>query len=105
MHVAQNIQELSDLLMSMLSLAPKFLDKTGYFPYENLEYVFRELREGLDHNRPTLGEERYRQLIGMSDQSRALFEADPENATGETKKGRDIIYDMEAIVKQVPRKP
>ena len=104
MHIAQNIQELLDLLISMLLSAPKFIDKTGYFPYQNLDYVFRELREGLAHNRPTLGEERYHELMRMSDRIRALFEADPEDKTGETRKGRDIIYEMEDIVKQVRRK-
>jgi hypothetical protein len=103
-HIAQNIQELLDLLISMLLLAPKFMDKTGYFPYQNLDYVFRELHEGLNHNRPTLGQERYHELMRMSDRIRALFEADPEDKTGETRKGRDIIYEMESIVKQVRRK-
>jgi hypothetical protein len=89
----------------MLLSAPKFTDKTGWLPFLNLDHVFQQLNEGLDHNRLTLGEERYRQLIGMSGQIRALFEADPENTTGETRKGRDIIYEMEDIVKQAGRKP
>ena len=104
MHIAQNIQELIELLNSMLISAPKFLDKTGYFPFRNLDYVFRELREGLAHNRPTLGEERYHELMRMSDQMRALFEADPEDKTGETLKGCKIIHEMEDILKQVRRK-
>ena len=69
----------------------------------NLDHIFRELHEGLNHNRPTLGEDRYHQLMRMSDRMRAHFEADPENKTGETRKGRDIIYEMEDIVKQVRR--
>ena len=40
----------------------------------------------------------------MAAEIRALFEADPENKTGETRKGRDIIYEMEEIVKQVLRR-
>jgi hypothetical protein len=65
-----------------------------------VEYVFRELNEGLSNVRPTLGEERYHQLMGMSDRMRALFEADPENTMGETRKGRDIIHEMEDILRQ-----
>ena len=84
--------------------APKFTDKTGYFPYQNLDYVFRQLNEGLSVNRKTLGEERYRELIRMSDQVRALFEADPEDKTGETLKGCKIIHQMEDILRQVRRK-
>jgi len=88
----------------MLLSAPKFLDKTGYLPFINLDYVFRQLHEGLAHNRPTLGEERYHQLTQMSDQMRALFEADPDDKTGETLKGCKIIHEMEDILRQVRRK-
>ncbi len=88
----------------MLISAPKFMDKTGYFPYRNLDYVFRQLNEGLSFNRPTLGEERYHELMRMSDQMRALFEADPEDKTGDTLKGCKIIHEMEDILKQVRRK-
>ncbi|MGO4872690.1 MAG: hypothetical protein ACLPGW_19155 [Roseiarcus sp.] len=80
------------------------MDKTGYFPYRNLDYVFRQLNEGLSFNRPTLGEERYHELMRMSDQMRALFEADPEDKTGDTLKGCKIIHEMEDILKQVRRK-
>jgi hypothetical protein len=89
----------------MLLSSPKFTDKTGYMPFLNLDYVFRELHVGLSSNRQTLGEGRYHQLIEMSDRMRALFEADPENTTGETRKGRDIIYEIEDVLKQVRRKP
>ena len=104
MYVPKDIPDLLDFLVSMLLSAPKFIDKTGYFPYRNLDYMFRQLNEGLSVNRPKLGEERYHKLMGMSEQMRALFEADPENTTGETRKGRDIIYEMEDILKQVRRK-
>lgn len=104
MNIAQNIQDLLDLTPSMLLSAPTFLDKTRYFPYMNLDYVFRELREGLNHNRRTLGEERYHELMRMSDQMRALFEADPEDKTGETLEGCKIIHEMEDIPRQVRRK-
>jgi hypothetical protein len=89
----------------MLLSAPKFIDRTDYFPYLNLDHVFRELYEGLNHNRGTLGEERYHELMRMSDRIRALFEADPEDKTGETLEGCKIIHEMEGILKQVRRKP
>ena len=98
--VPQNVIEILEILSSMLVSAPQFLDKTGYFSYMNLEYVFQQLNQGLSHNRPTLGEERYNELMRMSDQMRALFEADPENTMGETRKGRDIIHEMEDILRQ-----
>jgi hypothetical protein len=89
----------------MLVSAPKFLDKTGYFPYMNLDYAFQQLNQGLSHNRQTLGDERYSELMRMSDQMRALFEADPEDKTGDTLKGCKIIHHMEDILRQVRRKP
>jgi len=36
---------------------------------------------------------------------RALFEADPEDKTGETSKGCKIIHEMEDLLRQVRRKP
>jgi hypothetical protein len=103
-YVPQNIQELLEFVVSMQLSAPKFLDRTGYLPFLNLDYVFRQLHEGLALNRRTLGEERYHQLMGMSDQMRAHFEADPEDKTGETAMGCKIIHEMEDILRQVRRK-
>jgi hypothetical protein len=40
----------------------------------------------------------------MSDQMRALFEADPNDKTGDTLKGCKIIHAMEDILREVPRK-
>jgi len=100
MTIPRDVGELLEHLIWMLLKAPKFIDKTGRFPFQDVEYVFRELNEGLSNVRPTLGEERYHQLMGMSDRMRALFEADPENTMGETRKGRDIIHEMEDILRQ-----
>jgi len=102
--VPENVIEILEVLSSMLVSAPKFLDKTGYFPYMNLDYVFQQLNQGLSLNRQTLGEERYNELMRMSDQMRALFEADPEDKTGQTAEGCKIIYEMEDILRQIPRK-
>ena len=104
MYVPKDIQELLEFVVSMLSSAPTFMDRTGYFPYQNLDYVFRQLHEGLNLNRQTLGEERYNELVRMSDQMRALFEADPEDKTGDTLKGCKIIHEMEDILRQARRK-
>jgi hypothetical protein len=70
MYVPQTIQELIELINSMLLAAPKFTDKTGWLPFLNLDYVFQQLNQGLSFNRQTLGEERYNELMRMSDQMR-----------------------------------
>jgi len=71
---------------------------------EYSHYVFQQLNEGLSLNRQTLGEERHKELMRMSDQMRALFEADPEDKTGETLRGCKIIHAMEDILRQVRQK-
>jgi hypothetical protein len=40
----------------------------------------------------------------MSDRMRAHFEADPEDKTDDSLKGRDIIVEMENLLKQSVRK-
>jgi hypothetical protein len=104
MRIPQNVGELRDLMSLMLLSAPKFLDDTGYLPFYNLDYVFQRLVAGLDHNRITLGEVHYRQMMDMSDRMRALFEADPDVKTGEAAQGYKIIHEMEDILTEVRRK-
>lgn len=104
MYIPQDLPDLIDQLVSMRLNAPKLKDHTGYMPFINLDYCFRQLNEGLIFNRKKLGEERYQKLARMSDQIRALFEADPENKTGDTAEGRYMIEDMVDIVRQVRRK-
>ena len=104
MYVPRDVGELIDQLSHMLLGAPKFQDKTGYFPYRNLDYDFQQLTGGLNNIRQALGEERYQELTRMSDRMRALFEADPEDKTGETLEGCKIIHQMEDILRQVRRK-
>ena len=99
--VPQNISELLDYVISMQSSAPKFIDTTGYFPYLNLDHVFQELNEGLKLNRRRLGDERYARVTQRSARIRAHFEADPENKTGETLRGCEIIREMEDVLRQV----
>jgi hypothetical protein len=93
-----------DLIGSMMLGAPSFKDATGYFPQMNIETEFFALNEGLLTLRKTLGEERYATLKALSDKTRALFEADPEDKTGDTRAGRMIIREMEDILKSAARR-
>ncbi len=97
-YVPQDIGELMDKLGSMMLGAPKFKDRAGYFPQMNIETEFFALNEGLLAVRKKLGEERYATLRALSDKMRALFEADPEDKTGDTQAGREIIHEMEDIL-------
>jgi hypothetical protein len=87
-------------LTVILLCSPRFEDPTGGFqPWHSLELRFYTLNEGLQDLRGQLGEELYQKLSAMSDQIRAYFEADPDEKTGETRKGKDLVYDMEDLVK------
>jgi hypothetical protein len=104
MFIPQNISDLVDVLMWMILYAPKFTGSTAYSSFRNAGYQFRQLNEGLAFNRKNLGGDCYQMLAQMSDQMRALFEADPDDTTGDTAKGRRILQDMLEIVEQARRK-
>jgi hypothetical protein len=104
MYIPEGIGEIIDHLSLMMLSSPTFLDKTGYFPDRNIKTVFLQLNEGLRLIRVKLGEERYLRLMQMSDQMRAHFEADPEDKTDDSLKGRDIILEMKDLLKQSRRK-
>ena len=103
-YIPQTLGELMDKVMSMMLGAPTFKDKTGYFPQMNIDTEFIALNEGLLAVRKKLGEERYATLKMLSDKMRALFEADPEDKTGDTQAGREIIHEMEDIVRSAAKR-
>ena len=103
-YIAQNVGELLDQLGSMVLGAPTFKDKTGYFSQMNMDTEFLALNEGLLAIRKKLGEERYATLKALSDKMHALFEADPEDKTGEAQAGREIIHEMEDILKSAAKR-
>jgi hypothetical protein len=99
-YIAQTIGELNDELGWMMLNAPTFKDRTGYFPERSIDTAFQGLNEGLDTLRSKIGEERHAKMREMSDQMRALFEADPETKTGETIAGCRIIHEMELMLRR-----
>jgi hypothetical protein len=88
----------------MMLKAPRFVDRTGCFPERNIDTVFYQLNEALAQIRGRMGEERFLELKNMSDQMRALFDADPEGRTGDCQKGRELIDEMEVLLKLRPRR-
>ncbi|HLW89963.1 MAG TPA: hypothetical protein VKS78_01510 [Roseiarcus sp.] len=103
-HIPKDVSEIMDQLGFMMLKSPTFIDKMGYFPSRNIDTVFHQLNEGLRLIRGKLGEERYLKLMEMSDRMRAHFEADPEDKTDDSLKGRAIIHEMEVLLKQKVRK-
>ena len=104
-HIPASMPELRDRMTFMLLMSPKFIDNTGYFPEQNLDNSFYGLNEGLNRLRHRLGEELYQRLMKMSDEARVCFEADPEDKTGETRKGKSLILDMEELIRARASKP
>lgn len=101
--IPQNIGDLMDLLGWMMLNSPKFEDDTGYFPGQNIETEFFALNEGLKVVRDKVGEENYQALVVLSARMRGHFEADPENRTDDTIRGRDCIVAMEDVLKASKR--
>jgi hypothetical protein len=99
--IPKSISEIIDLLSSMLLSAPTFVDRTGYFPDRSLASEFLELTEGLKLCRNKLGEERFSTAVQMSDQMRILFESDPEDSTGDSLDGRELILDLQDLLRSV----
>ena len=105
-YIPQTIGEIYDLLGSMMLSSPTFVDRLGNFPERNIDTVFATLNQDFGNVRKQLGEDRYAQLIDMADRMRAHFEADPEDKTADGAAGRQLIYDMEDVLKAArARKP
>lgn len=98
-YIPQTTGELWDLIGGLMLDAPTFEDKLGYFPGRSIETEFAALNGGIEAVRKKIGEERYSALVALSDRMRVLFEADPEDKTGEAQAGRRILRDMEDILR------
>ena len=102
--IPQTTGELWDQIGSVMLGAPTFKDRTGYFPAMSFETEFAALNGGLDAVRKKVGEERYAALIALSQRMRPLFEADPDEQTGEASAGMQLLRDMEDILRPGWRK-
>lgn len=100
-YIPKTTDEIWDFLGHMMLSAPTFVDKTGYFSDRNIDTEFYALNEGFKTIRKQIGEENFQKLAKLSIRMRALFEADPENKTGDSRKGRKCIEEMEDILEAV----
>jgi len=101
-YIAQTVGDLMDEFASMMFSSPKFEDDSGYFPGMSIDTEFLALNEGLKNLRRRLGDDRYQRLVALSGRMRAHFEADPDDKTGESIRGREIILEMRDILQEVP---
>jgi hypothetical protein len=98
-YVPQTPGELIDQLGAMMLDAPDFADDSGYWPHKSIETEFLSLNGGLDTIRKQIGEDQFKELRAMSDRMRALFEADSQSMTGETRAGRELIDQMQKMLR------
>ncbi len=103
-YVPASISEINDQLGSMSLWAPTFRDKTLVFPDRNLESEFHELVEGLSLVCKKLGEQRYTRLIDLAARAKTLFAADQDDSNGKTDEGRELLCQMQDVLRDVRRR-
>lgn len=97
-YIPRNVSEIMDLLGSMMLSSPTFKD--DYFTDRSIETEFFRLNEALGLIRPKIGEVRFAKLMELSTRMRALFEADPDDKTQDAVRGRELILEMEDLLKR-----
>jgi hypothetical protein len=101
--VADNLDEIIIQLGWMRYAAPTFRDPSfdEMYPGRDFDVVFFELREGLARFRTTIGDRRYQAAVEMMNRMRLLFEADPNDTTGQTREGRHLIQELQSLLEKV----
>jgi len=96
-YIPQDVGELRDFLTSFMSAAPTFVDPD--FTWMTIDTQFLTLHDGLQVVRARIGEASYAKAIEISGRMRALFEADPEDKTGQAHEGCLLIWEIDKLLK------
>jgi hypothetical protein len=88
----------------MILKAPNFVDTTGYFPDDNIDNSFYQLKTGLQNVQAKLGGERYQKAIELSARAKALFLADPDMTNGKTKEGIWLLDEISQLITDARRR-
>jgi hypothetical protein len=102
-YIPASLSEINDMLGSMILGAPTFIDETLVFPERNIDSEFDKLTQGFGLVRKKLGEERYATLIDLAARAKALFAADQDDTNGKTDQGRDLLYEIEDVLRDARR--
>lgn len=97
-YIPQHIYEITDLLAVFMIDAPLFVDKSGYFSGKTIDTEFFRLREGIKAIRVEIGEDRFATANGLIDRMRTHFEADPQDKTDDSVKGRELILVLQTLL-------
>jgi hypothetical protein len=98
-YIPASLSEINDMLGTMPGEIPKFIDKSGYFPELNIDSRFHQIVEGFGRVRKKLGEDRYATLIDLAARAKSLFLEDPEEENGMTREGRNLIFEMQDVLR------
>ncbi|MDP5281148.1 hypothetical protein Q9Q95_19645 [Sphingomonas sp. DG1-23] len=102
-YVPQDLDELTDLIGSMVLGSPNFVDTSGYFPDRTIESEYFALSEALKVVRADLGEERYTKLVAMMDRTKAFFTSPVDEDSDEVWVGRNLLLEMLELVDEAIR--
>jgi hypothetical protein len=100
-YIPASLSEIYDLLGSIILKAPKFIDDSGMLPKRDIDTEFGGLVESFGIVRKKLGEERHKKLIALAAKAKALFAADPDETSGKTEEGFDVLFQIEDIIQEV----
>ena len=103
-YIPTGMGEVRDYVGSMVLGAPRFIDKTGFYPDQDVNSEFFALIEGFKTIQKRLGEDNYQKVVALAQQAKALFEADPDDKTGDSTKGRECLFEIEDILKAANRR-
>ncbi len=103
-YIPTGMGEVRDFVGSMVLGAPRFVDKSGFFPDRNVNSEFFALTEGFKTIQRKLGEDNYQRVVALAQRARAHFEADPDDTTGDTTKGLECLMEIEDILKAAARR-
>lgn len=103
-YIPATLGELYDLLGSMILKAPRFKDRTGYFPDDGIDESFHQLDTGLQRVQAKLGDDRYAKVVDLSARAKVLFLEDPDMTNGKTKEGIWLLDEISQLITDARRR-
>jgi hypothetical protein len=97
-YIPETVDDIDDLLTLIFYKSPTFRDT--FLVHRNVDTIFAQLSEGLQNIRKEIGEERHALLTLLSARAREHFEADPEDANGQSREGRKLVREMQTMLKE-----
>ena len=98
-YIPRHPDELRDKLAAILLSAPKCEDESQFFAGKNVHTEFAAVDESLNLLRADLGDDLFKALAVRAGRAKGLFLADPDDSSGQSDLGREIILEMEYLLR------